>query len=86
MPRIRFIRVRCPHCGVEYKVRLDRIEDRQPFECLACGGPVAVEQYVGVLKLLREYSALVVELENAFTLDGDIAVPLPRAEKGPALY
>jgi ribosomal protein S27E len=20
MPRIRFIRVRCPHCGVEYKV------------------------------------------------------------------
>jgi uncharacterized Zn finger protein len=77
MPKIRFIQVHCPHCGAEYRVRLEKIETRQPFECLECGGSVPVEQFVEVLKLVRQYSVIVIDLESAFTLEGDTAIPLP---------
>lgn len=77
MPKIRFIQVHCPHCQAEYRVRLEKVESRQPFECLECGGSVPVEQFVELLKLLHQYSAIVIDLESAFTLEGDTAMPLP---------
>ena len=80
MPKIRFIQVLCPHCQAEYRVRLEKVESRQPFECLACGGSVPVAQFGELLKLLHQYSALVIDLENTFTLEGDTALPLPPQE------
>lgn len=81
MPKIRFIQVCCPHCQAEYRVRLEKVECREPFECLACGGLVPVEPFVEALKLLRQYSLLVLDLENAFTLEGETAIPRPAPER-----
>lgn len=86
MPRIRFIQVRCPHCGAAYRVRLEKIESRQPFECLACGDAVPVEQLVPLLKLLYQYSSLILDLEGAFTLDGEMAIPKPGVQHLPSPY
>jgi hypothetical protein len=77
MPKIRFIQVPCPHCQAAYRVRLEKIESRQPFECLECGGQVPVEQFGELLKLLHQYSAIAIDLESTFTLEGDTAIPLP---------
>lgn len=86
MPKIRFIQVRCPHCGAEYRVRLEKVESRQSFECLECGGTVPVEQFVPLLKLLHQYSVLMLDLEGAFTLEGETAVPRSGVQHLPSLY
>lgn len=80
MPKIRFIQVTCAHCGAAYRVRLEKVESREPFECLACGDSVPVEPFIELLKLLHQYSALVLDLERTFTLEGDTAIPLPPKE------
>lgn len=49
MPRIRFLKLTCGHCGVDYKVRLEKVADRMPFECLACGASIETAQYAGCL-------------------------------------
>lgn len=46
MPKIRFIQVSCGHCGASYKVRLEKVAERAPFECLACGASVETAPYL----------------------------------------
>lgn len=86
MPKIRFIQVHCPHCRAEYRVRLEKVESRQPFECLECGDQVPVAQFGELLKLLHQYSAIVIDLESTFTLEGDTAIPRPSVTSAPSLF
>jgi hypothetical protein len=77
MPKIKFIEVLCPHCGYEYKVRLERIG--QPFECLACGLQVDTEQYLKLVEISYKYSEVVVKIEQVASVDGDVLIPKRKA-------
>ncbi len=86
MPRIRFILVKCSHCGASYKVRLERIERREPFECLTCGDPVALAQYVPLLEVLYRYSEVVLKVENHGRVDNDVLVPIEGVQHAPSIF
>ena len=85
MPRIRFLRLRCG-CGAEYKVRIERIADGTPFECVSCGAPVDVRPYAGLLELLHRYGELVLKPEEQVSIEGDTATPLPPVSRAPSLW
>lgn len=74
MPHIRFIKLACG-CGAEYKVRIERIGEGTPFECVSCGAQIAVRPYAEVLELLHRYSELVLKIEKHLVIDGDTAAP-----------
>lgn len=74
MPRIRFLRLRCD-CGAEYKVRMERIGEGEPFECEPCGAQIAVRPFAGVLELLHRYSELVLRIEEDLEIEGDRVTP-----------
>lgn len=76
MPKIRYVAITCPRCGAGYKVRLERVEAGAAFECVTCGGDVDVRAHLDVLKLLYEYSAKVIEIEQGYRVEGDTVVPL----------
>lgn len=76
MPKIKFILVRCPHCGAEYKVRLERIG--QPFECLTCGLNVETAEYLKLVEIGYKYSEVVVKIEQVASVDGDVLIPLEK--------
>ncbi len=82
---IRFLRLRCG-CGVEYKVRIERIAEGAPFECLSCGATVEVRPYSGLLELLHRSSELVLKLEEQVTIDGDTATPLSPVSRAPSVW
>ncbi len=86
MPRIRFIQVTCAHCGAVYKVRLERIERREPFECLTCGTPVQVEPFIGMLEAVYRYSEAALKVENHGTVEGEVLVPPSGVTVGPSPY
>ncbi|MCL5957848.1 MAG: hypothetical protein M1358_00775 [Chloroflexi bacterium] len=86
MPRIRFILVRCSHCGTECKVRLERIERREPFECLTCGDMVEVARYIPILEMLYHYSEIVLKVEDQGRVDGDVLVPSGEVQRASSLY
>lgn len=77
MPRVRFLLIRCPNCGEEHKVRLERVDSGLPLECLACGATVPVGQYVPLLQALNAYSTAVLEVEKHGKVDGEVLI-LPR--------
>ena len=83
MPRVRFIGISCPHCGAEYRVRLERIGG-EPFECVSCGDSIDTRAYVDLLKSIHRYSEAVLDLEAVGTLDGETL--RPRAQGGPPVY
>jgi transcription elongation factor Elf1 len=64
MPKIRFFLITCPHCGAAYKVKLERIETREPLECYACGDAVDIHAYANLMELVYTYSQAVVKLEG----------------------
>ncbi|MBI2954240.1 MAG: hypothetical protein HYY30_08000 [Chloroflexi bacterium] len=78
MPRIRFIKVACERRGAEYRVRLEKIADRAPFECLKCGANIETTHYAGILELICQHSAMMVKPEDLFTLEGDTAALLAK--------
>lgn len=85
MPRIRFIRL-CCGCGAEYKVRIERIGEGVPFECVSCGAQVEVRRYAGLLEMLHRYSELVLALEERLVLEGDTVTPRPGVERIPSVF
>lgn len=74
LPRIRFLKISCA-CGAEYKVRMERIGEGEPFECVSCGAQIAVRPFAGVLELLHRYSELVLRLEEDLEIEGDRVTP-----------
>jgi hypothetical protein len=86
MPRIRFLRVPCPQCGAEYPVRIERLTDGAPFECLACGAQVALGDFAPLLELINRYSEAVLKLEQHAVIDGESASPIHKAQVGPRIY
>lgn len=85
MPKLKYIQVICPHCGDGHKVRIERI-DNQPFECLACGGSVDTRGYVSLVKLLHDYSEVILDLEQRGKVEGEVFVPMKDVEYGPSLW
>jgi hypothetical protein len=77
MPHIRFIKLACG-CGAEYKVRIERIGEGTPFECVSCGAQIAVQPFAEVLELLHRYSELVLKIEERLEIDGDTVIPKAR--------
>ncbi|MBI2954235.1 MAG: hypothetical protein HYY30_07975 [Chloroflexi bacterium] len=75
MPRIRFIRLTCG-CDAEYKLRIERIGEGIPFECVSCGAHVEVQQYADLLERLHRYTELVLKLERMLVIEGDTVSPL----------
>lgn len=86
MPRIRFLWLRCG-CGAEYKVRVERIGEGEPSECVLCGAQIAVRPFAGVLELLHRYSELVLRLEEDLEIEGDTVTPKKQGVTvGPSPY
>lgn len=79
MPEIKFILVRCPHCGEEYRVRLGKIREGQSFECLACGTMVALSEFISLVQALLDYSKVVLEVEKHGKVDGEVLIPKRKA-------
>ena len=77
MPRIRFIKLSCG-CGAEYKVRIERIGEGVPFECVSCGAQVEVTPFADLLEFVHRYTEIVLKLEERVTVEGDTVVPLPK--------
>jgi hypothetical protein len=74
LPRIRLLKISCAR-GAEYKVRMERIGEGEPFECEPCGAQIAVRPFAGVLELLHRYSELVLRIEEDLEIEGDRVTP-----------
>lgn len=86
MPKIRFFLISCPRCNAEYKVRLERVEDRKPFECLACGEIVILQEMGDLLKIVHDYSKAVIDLETHGKVEADTFILPKKVQVLPSIY
>ena len=59
-------------------MRIERIGEGTPFECVSCGAQIAVQPFAEVLELLHRYSELVLKIEERLEIDGDTVIPKAR--------
>lgn len=79
MPKIHYFLITCPGCGAQYKVRIEKVEERQPVECLTCGEQISLAQFGETLKAIYDYSKVIIDLENQGKLEEDVFVPKGKA-------